>query len=47
MTFNNVMNWKMVKKDYDGLIICHYLGNKIWGSKATKFAISGDVNKIN
>ena len=47
MEFTNIINWKMVKKDYDGLIICPYLGNDIWGFKANKFGLWGDKNKLN
>jgi hypothetical protein len=27
------IDWKKVKKDYDGIIICPYLGYKIWKNK--------------
>jgi hypothetical protein len=27
---NHIINWKLVKKKYDGLIICPYLGFDIW-----------------
>lgn len=43
----DVIDWKKVKKNYDGMIICPYLGNKIWGTKANKFGIWGDKLKIN
>lgn len=29
------INWREVKKEYDGLIICPYLGHKIWGKDPT------------
>ena len=29
------IDWKKVKKDYDGIIICPYLGYKIWKDKDT------------
>lgn len=38
---SDFMNWKKIKKDYDGLIICPYLGNKIWGKNATYMSIHG------
>lgn len=47
MVFTDIINWKMVKKDYDGLIICPYLGNEIWGLGANKFGMWGDKNKLN
>lgn len=42
----DVIDWKQVKKDYDGLIVCPYLGDKIWGEKANDFGIYGDTKKI-
>lgn len=42
----NVINWKKVKEEYDGLIICPYLGDEIWGKKANKFGLYGDNKKI-
>jgi hypothetical protein len=41
---SDIINWKKVKKQYDGLIICPYLGNKIWGKNAEKFGMWGDKN---
>lgn len=35
------------KKKYDGLIICPYLGNKIWGKGANQIGIYGNKDKIN
>lgn len=43
----DIINWNRVKKDYDGLIICPYLGDIIWGKKANKFGINGDDKQIN
>lgn len=49
---SGIMNWKKIKQDYDGLIICPYLGNKIWGKNAIHMGIKGSekwdeyVNKI-
>jgi len=42
----DVMDWKKIKKEYDGLLICPYLGNKIWGNHANKFGIYGDNKSI-
>jgi hypothetical protein len=28
--FSDIIDWKKVKKIYDGLVICPYLGNQIW-----------------
>jgi hypothetical protein len=43
----DVIDWKSVKNNYDGLIICPYLGDKIWGKKANELGIYGNKNKIN
>ena len=43
---NDVINWKKVKNKYDGLIICPYLGNDIWGKNATGFGLYGENNNI-
>jgi hypothetical protein len=44
---SDIINWKKVKEDYDGLIICPYLGDKIWGKNATSMNIGvrGKINK--
>jgi len=42
----DVIDWDRVKKDYDGLIICPYLGNKIWGKNANKFCMWGDKKQL-
>ncbi len=45
---NNIINWKKVKKDYNGLIICPYLGTDIFGHKnATDMWMNGNVDVIN
>ena len=41
ITMMNVINWKKVRKDYSGLIICPYLGNKIWGKNANSLLTMG------
>lgn len=47
MKFNDIINWKRVKKEWDGMIICPYLGNEIWGKNDNKFGMWGDKNKLN
>ena len=42
----DVIDWELVKKSYDGLIICPYLGNKIWGKYANEIGIYGNKKKI-
>lgn len=39
---SDIINWKKVKKEYDGLIIRPYLGDKIWGKNANRFGMWGD-----
>ena len=38
---SDMIDWKKVKKTFDGLIISPYLGKKIWGKYATKFGYYG------
>lgn len=42
----NVLNWDKIKEKYDGLVICPYLGNEIWGNKANTMALVGDPEII-
>jgi hypothetical protein len=39
---SDIIDWKKVKKNYSGLIICPYLGDKIWGPNANKFGFWGN-----
>lgn len=41
----DIIDWKKVKKNYDGLIISPYLGDKIWGKNSNKFSIYGKTNE--
>ena len=34
----DIIDWKKVKKNHDGLIISPYLGDKIWGKNSNKFS---------
>jgi hypothetical protein len=43
----DIIDWNRVKKDYDGLIICPYLGDIIWGKNANNFGIYGNDKQIN
>jgi len=45
LKMTDIIDWKLVKEDYDGLIICPYLGDKIWGKNAIKFGLYGDGGK--
>jgi hypothetical protein len=47
LTFDNVINWGQVKIEYDGLLICPYLGNEIWGERANEIGLRGDKQLIN
>jgi hypothetical protein len=44
--FSNIINWDRVKEEYDGLLICPYLGDKIWGKNSNNFLLSGDQESI-
>ena len=42
------INWDLVKKDYGGIVICPYLGNKIWKNidiDDNFFGITDEINK--
>lgn len=43
---HDIIDWKRVKKDYDGLVICPYLGDEIWGKNAIDFGIYGNAKNI-
>lgn len=47
ISVTNVINWEKVKNDYDGIVICPYLGNDIWGINANKFSLRGNEEAIN
>lgn len=46
ITFTNVLDWERIKEDYDGMVICPYLGYEIWGEKANEFKIVGNPESI-
>ncbi len=46
LSVTNVLNWKKIKKKYDGVVICPYLGNEIWGPDAIKMSLTGDSKVI-
>lgn len=43
---HDIIDWDLVKEDYDGLIICPYLGDLIWGKDANKFGMWGDKKQL-
>ena len=43
---HDIVDWGRVKSEYDGLIICPYLGDKIWGKHAVNFSIWGEDKKL-
>lgn len=47
LRFDNVINWEKVKNDFDGLLICPYLGNEIWGERANEMSLRGNKQLIN
>ncbi len=46
LKITNVLNWDKIKNEFDGLIICPYLGNDIWGENANQMALEGEPNSI-
>ena len=47
ITITNVLDWDKIKEEYDGIVVCPYLGNEIWGENANKMSISGNPEAIN
>lgn len=42
----DIIDWKKVKSEYDGLLISPYLGDKIWGKNAVSFSVRGNYKKL-
>ena len=43
---NDIIDWINIKNNYDGLIICPYLGDEIWGKNANKKFYNNSVYEI-
>jgi hypothetical protein len=43
---NDTMDWDRIKEKYDGLIICPYLGDELWGGNANRMSMYGDPVSI-
>jgi len=46
LTITNILNWDKIKEDYDGMVICPYLGNEIWGEDANQMSLKGAPEAI-
>ncbi len=47
LTITNVLDWNKIKEKYDGMVICPYLGNELWGPHANSMGLNGDAQAIN
>jgi len=47
LTITNVLDWNKIKEKYDGMVICPYLGNELWGPHANSMGFDGDAQAIN
>jgi len=43
---NDIMDWDRIKQDYDGLLICPYLGNQIWGKFSNQMSLRGNPEAL-
>lgn len=46
VNIRNVMNWKRIKKDYSGIVICPYLGNLLFGKNANAIGLTGSPDDV-
>ena len=46
VNIRNVMDWKKIKKDYSGIVICLYLGDLLFGKNANKIGLMGSPENI-
>jgi hypothetical protein len=46
VNIRNVMNWKRIKKDYSGIVICPYLGDLLFGKNANAIGLTGTPENI-
>lgn len=47
LSVTNVLNWDKIKEKYDGMVICPYLGDELWGPNANKMGFDGVPQAIN
>ena len=46
VNIRNVMDWKQIKKDCSGIVICPYLGDLLFGKKANAIGLTGTPDDI-
>lgn len=46
VNIRNVMDWKRIKKDYSGIVICPYLGDLLFGKNANAIGLTGSPDDI-
>jgi hypothetical protein len=46
VNIRNVMNWKQIKKDCSGIVICPYLGDLLFGKNANEIGLTGSPDDI-
>ncbi len=46
VNIRNVMDWKRIKKDYSGIVICPYLGDLLFGKNANAIGLTGTPENI-
>jgi hypothetical protein len=46
VNIRNVMDWKRIKKDYLGIVICPYLGDLLFGKNANAIGLRGTPENI-
>jgi len=46
ITIGNIIDWNKLKQNYNGLVICPYLGNDIFGKKADEIGIWGNKKAV-
>lgn len=46
INIRNVMDWKRIKEDYSGIVICPYLGERLFGKNANEIGLRGTPENI-
>ena len=46
VNIRNVMDWKRIKNDYSGIVICPYLGDLLFGKNANAIGLTGSPENI-
>jgi hypothetical protein len=46
VNIRNVMDWKRIKNDYSGIVICPYLGDLLFGKNANEIGLTGTPENI-